>query len=99
MRLFHAVRIVERFNDLWLLSGVHDLWKICRKLKKKILKCQDNVIDMVYCLGVYELCLTEAIALVDDELGLTEDVDWVFTEDVDLGVSELGLTEDVDLGV
>ena len=29
--MFHSVRAVERFSDLWLLSGVNDLWRMYYK--------------------------------------------------------------------
>ena len=42
--------------------------------EKLLLKYQLNVIYMVYCLRVYELGLTEEVALGVYELSLTEEV-------------------------
>jgi len=56
-----------------------------RLREKLLLFSQHNSTDVVYGLGVYELGLTEDVALGVDELGLAKVVI--------LGVNELGLTE------
>ena len=35
--MLHSVRTAERFNDLWLLGGVNDLWRVYCKPKRKII--------------------------------------------------------------